>query len=373
MVDPTFVALRARTDSYRGPDAHAGAPYVLVADVLFSVQGGALTLSIDGAPNWLSLTGELLSGTPDGPGVHAFDLIAETATDRAVIRVTIPILADDLALGENWRMLTYNAWYRGTHVPDGGRKELDLFISSGADVIALQESSDTHARKAAEALGWPGVAGEGDHYVISRYPIVDTRDAPAAHAGLVSFDAGHRRAVWVWSAHLGYQYYGPYGARDGHNVEEVIFDENRERAPEARGAIAVMDEMTRAAPRIPHVYAGDMNAPSHLDWTEATSEKNFGLTVPWPVSTALEEAGFIDTYREIHRDPVIDPGLSWTPRFPGEPQDRIDFIHARGDALATTDSVYLGPEALPGWASDHGAFVTQFRWRVQMAESGPSA
>ena len=41
--------------------------------------------------------------------------------------------------------------------------------------------------------------------------------------------------------------------------------------------------------------------------------------------------------------------------------------------MTTTDSGYPGPEALPEWSSDHGAFVTQLRWRGQMAESCPSA
>ena len=64
---------------------------------------------------------------------------------------------------------------------------------------------------------------------------------------------------------------------------------------------------------IPVFLLGDFNAPSHLDWTAAAvgSRPHLRAVVDWPVSRAIEAAGFRDTWREIHPDPVAEPGLTW--------------------------------------------------------------
>jgi hypothetical protein len=117
------------------------------------------------------------------------------------------------------------------------------------------------------------------------------------------------------------------------------------------------------------VLVGDFNAPSHLDRTDA----------PWPVTRAAEEAGLRDSYREIHPDPVRDPGHTWSPIHVvhpeegsgsgrPEPQDRIDFVLHNGRGLRALDSRTLvagTPEPWPkvaanAWPSDHAAVVTTF-------------
>ena len=56
----------------------------------------------------------------------------------------------------------------------------------------------------------------------------------------------------------------------------------------------------------------------------------------WPVSKALADAGFRDSYRDAHPDPVARPGLTWTPGTPPprikptETLDRIDWVMASG-------------------------------------------
>jgi len=71
------------------------------------------------------------------------------------------------------------------------------------------------------------------------------------------------------------------------------------------------------------VLTGDFNAPSHLDWTEATRAQHCDIgAVAWPV----EQAGLVDTYRAVHADPAADAGNTWSPIRPdhreAEPQDR---------------------------------------------------
>jgi len=125
---------------------------------------------------------------------------------------------------------------------------------------------------------------------------------------------------------------------------------------------------------------GDFNAPSHLDWTEEEvgAREHVRFALDWPVSEAVERAGLRDSYREVHPDPVQDPGLTWPANRPivkgynpyrnGAPADRIDFIYAGGPA-ATIDSVLVGEEGGPGveiavtpWSTDHRATVSTFEF-----------
>ena len=68
------------------------------------------------------------------------------------------------------------------------------------------------------------------------------------------------------------------------------------------------------------------------------------FVVDWPVSRAVEAAGFSDSWRAVHPDPLESLGLTWwaaRPKVegwnpgPNAPQDRIDFIYSAGPAQAT--------------------------------------
>ena len=114
---------------------------------------------------------------------------------------------------------------------------------------------------------------------------------------------------------------------------------------------------------------GDFNEPSGLDWTEeAVAEGGYQpIEVDWPTTRAIADRGFVDSYREIHSDPVADPAFTWTPS--GEPDDkfdhhdRIDFVLAKGDDLEVIDASIVGESkdaaeiVYEPWPSDHRASV----------------
>jgi hypothetical protein len=112
---------------------------------------------------------------------------------------------------------------------------------------------------------------------------------------------------------------------------------------------------------VPTFLTGDFNTPSHLD-----------EPFPWPVSRALTGAGFRDSYREAHPDPVARPGFTWTAGTPPprirkeETVDRIDWVIARGPATTVSSSLVGelgGPDVdvgLERWASDHRAVASTF-------------
>ncbi len=118
---------------------------------------------------------------------------------------------------------------------------------------------------------------------------------------------------------------------------------------------------------------GDLNVPSHLDWTREAAEasdEEFRDEIAWPVSTRLEELGFRDTFRETHPDEVEFPAYTWTPGYPppamtdDEVHDRIDYVYAAGPAT-TRDSVVVGEDStisdivVEPWPSDHRAVVSE--------------
>jgi hypothetical protein len=93
------------------------------------------------------------------------------------------------------------------------------------------------------------------------------------------------------------------------------------------------------------------------------------------VSLTVEDAGFVDSYREVYPNPLVHPGLTWwadRPKLFGgyppnsAPQDRIDLIYATPDATPTASIVVgernnvLADVGVKPWPSDHRSVVTTF-------------
>ena len=120
----------------------------------------------------------------------------------------------------------------------------------------------------------------------------------------------------------------------------------------------------------PTFLTGDFNQPSSLDYTAETIGTREGVdeVVPWPVSEALLDIDFRDTFREVHPDPVANPGLTHdNPDFKqGGGGDRIDYVYA-GGPVETLDSQLVGETGDPNvdigfetWTSDHRAVLSTF-------------
>jgi hypothetical protein len=125
----------------------------------------------------------------------------------------------------------------------------------------------------------------------------------------------------------------------------------------------------------PILLKGDFNSPSHLDWTEELTETRGEVKYPvkWPVTVAVQKAGFIDTYRAARPDPVAEPGVTWTygypyPRLePNEVIDRIDLVFVT-ENVEVLKSEVVGPKGSPNadveiepFPSDHRGVVSTIR------------
>jgi endonuclease/exonuclease/phosphatase family metal-dependent hydrolase len=301
----------------------------------------------------------------------AIALCAALAAPPAVAQGTDPL---------ELRVMSFNIWYGGVQVDFD--QVIATLIAADADIVGLQEPDGQTAR-IAELAGYPYV--DTRRHILSRVPLFDsglgqrteTGQSPYSLAGLDS-DAVHAWAmiapgqvVAIANLHLTSDPYGPTVARDGGTLEEILATETATRLPEIEPLIAALAPIV--ADGIPTIVTGDFNSPSHLDWTAARlgTLPQITMEVPWPVTSAMQAAGFTDSFRAVHPDPVSRPGITYSPGFPhpvqqeGEVHDRIDYIFAaNATPLASETWGEAGnpdvDHAMTPWPSDHRAVVTTF-------------
>ncbi|MFC4009090.1 endonuclease/exonuclease/phosphatase family protein [Nonomuraea purpurea] len=379
-------------DAFDLRNARALAPYQAKVGGLVRGDTDGLTFRKVDGPKWINVSADgEVTGTPHVTDslrpaplrVEARNARAETSTATIGVEVRRP--GHDLV--PELKTMSFNLWHSGSQVDGGREKELRFLLQSDVDVVGLQETNAVSTRELAESLGWDYHQAGTDLGVISRYPIVERKahvdSGPLSVATKVRVRLDERREVVVWNVHLGYNPYGPYDACFGKLTQEELLakEERSGRTPQIKAVLQEMRPDLAAARRTPVLLTGDFNAPSHLDWTKATSRCGY-TTVPWPTSVLPTQAGLRDSYRVAHPNPVTSPGITWSPIYPvftggygydphkgePEPQDRIDFVYYAGP-LHVTDSKALvegTPTAVPNhrgnaWSSDHAAVLTTFR------------
>jgi len=239
---------------------------------------------------------------------------------------------------------------------------------SGASIVGIQEA-EGNLRRLADALGWKY---DLRNYVISSFPLIDP---PGADGKYVLAEIRPGQVVAIANVHLPSDPYGPDAVRDGATPEEVLELERVTRLPEVRPYLRVLAPLVER--NFPVFLTGDFNAPAHTDWTEDTVGERLFLryALGWPVSQAVTAAGFHDSWRVVHPDPVSHPGLTWwagrpplEAYTPGEndAQDRIDFVWYSGSVKARSARI-VGEEgrsevsvSVMPWPSDHRAVVSDF-------------
>ncbi|WP_233415072.1 endonuclease/exonuclease/phosphatase family protein, partial [Streptomyces sp. N35] len=267
------------------------------------------------------------------------------------------------------KVLQFNIWLGGSRV-DGGRAGIaDTIAAVRPDVVLLSESNpqrvaDLLADLAVRGLAFYDNANPTDPAVISRFPIVDRASFPSWSKAVISVDGTE---IAVYSGHLEYRYYVNYlprgyggGTPAPLETSEYGWDEIPTgpitdvdlitRLNEASGRTAVTKTMLADAAAERRrgrlvILGGDFNEPSFRDWTRRTRNlfDHNGTVVDWSTTRAIEDAGFRDTYREVHPDPVRTPGFTWPSDNPGadpgelawapkaDERDRIDFVYYHPD------------------------------------------
>lgn len=105
---------------------------------------------------------------------------------------------------------------------------------------------------------------------------------------------------------------------------------------------------------IPVIIMGDFNEPSALDWTDTTkfTAGHNGVVYPWETTQRMLNAGYMDSYRQLHPNPLTHPGYTWPAAAKGkgslhaettgwirnaDERDRIDFIFYKNHPIQIQD------------------------------------
>jgi endonuclease/exonuclease/phosphatase family metal-dependent hydrolase len=266
--------------------------------------------------------------------------------------------AEALATGEDMELsvLVYNIEYSGDESTDAVIEDLD------ADIVGVLESYN-RLPEIAKNTGYP-------YYnvglqLLSKYPIHEPSGAEGLYA-LIEVQPGY--AVAFFNTHLDYVKYGPTQLVNGMPLDDVLASEDEVRTNSIRIQTPDMQELAEEG--YPVFLTGDFNQPSSLDYTEETIGTRKGITeeVPWTVSEELFSIGMRDAFRDIHTDPIENPGLTKSnPDFrKGGFGDRIDFVYA-GGPVTTLDSQLVGEKGgsnveleYDPWTSDHRAIYSTF-------------
>jgi endonuclease/exonuclease/phosphatase family metal-dependent hydrolase len=317
--------------------------------------------------------------------MHRLAVAVAATLGLALLAFTPPATAAPVTV----KVMTLNIFYGGDEwnlengqwcVDPAGCPETMAHVVSAIeaadpDIVGLQEGTANEC-VIADMLGW---FCEPRLQLISRFPLVDPPGANGAYS-LAEVAAG--RFVAISNVHLPSDPYGPYWVRDGEPLDAVLDLERTTRLPAIQRQLDVLPGLAGAG--VPVFLTGDFNSPSHLDWTPAVDavREEVRYPVAWPVSAALADGGFRDSYREVHPDPVAVPGFTWTPpetleSVPDEVHDRIDWVLVQGPA-ETVDTKLVGETGGPDvdverepYPTDHRGVVSTFL--VEPADPAPFA
>lgn len=313
---------------------------------------------------------------------------------RSLLAALLVAAGATAAQATDLTVMSFNVWGGGANEQKPVDETVAVIKAVNPDIIGIQETrlesdpctadvcpavGDSVAPKLAAALGYHyyDQTKQNDalwaNAILSRYPI---GKATPNDTGVEIMVDG--RKVQVFNIHLDDSPYQPYqllGIEYGDAPFLKTADEAVKAAEATRGAALklLFDDMAAAGEADAAFVFGDFNEPSHRDWTESAVKAGMQpLVVPFPTVKAIEDKGFVDTFRAIYPDAGAKPGMTWTPT--SEPtakddhHDRIDFALARAKDLQVISAGIVGekaPEAdivVTPWPSDHRATMAKVKF-----------
>ena len=271
----------------------------------------------------------------------------------------------------NFSVMTWNIWHGGREDGEkvGPQRVIRVIKNSRVDIIAMQETYGS-GELISEALGFNFLPRGTNVSIMSRFPILE--DISVYHefkcVGAV-IELPDKTPLAFYSIWLPYDAeIWEVGIREGKSKEELL-------AACASSASDLEQILTLAKAKLaesnyadaPIIIAGDFNSMSHLDYTENAIDQ-YEYVIEWPTSKYITAAGFTDSYREHYPTVNRKLGSTWSPRFPNQQQDRIDFIYYSNNSMKSVKSVKYDrpveshsllnrPVEFP---SDHAALISLF-------------
>ncbi len=265
----------------------------------------------------------------------------------------------------SFRTMTWNIWHGGREDGEkiGPKRVVEIIQQSKADIVAMQETYGS-GEWISKQLGFHFHPRGANVSIHSRYPVLEdisVFEKFKCVGALLELPGGRKIAFYsIWL---------PYnkeiwveGTRNVNDLDAMKYacDASRDNLEKMWALIQNRLSDSQYA-GIPIVIAGDFNSMSHLDYLESFRDQFDGVVIDWPTSHILSDAGFQDAWRENHPEVHRQKDRTWTPRFPKQQQDRIDFIYYRGSRLETRDAVIIDKHDQK-FPSDHAALVTEFSW-----------
>ena len=299
---------------------------------------------------------------------------------------------------DSLRVLVWNVPHGSNDVDNGPEKTLEIIRESGADLVLLQESYDIDGDRPrlgewlAGELGWNQHQAQSTHLcVLTPLELETTFFHHEWHGVGALLKDSQQRQLLAWSIWIDYRSFIGYELRDNPEMDdETLLAAETDRSNRLNQATALIEHLKEAGQLetdLPLLVGGDWNCPSHLDWTVDTARVYRNRrNMPLPVSLAMREAGFTDTFRALHPNPVQHPGITWSPMFRGpapgdegtaQSFERIDRLYLKNPddetgrwSLRPTSARVLPlvweddavPSAQRTFPSDHGALVIELEW-----------
>lgn len=243
----------------------------------------------------------------------------------------------------------------------GPARVVEVIREAKPDIIAMQETYGS-GEFISNSLGFHFHPRGTNVSIHSRFPIVEDISVHKEFCcvgGLLELPDKTKLAFYsVW---LGYsKEIWEKGTREGLGKEELLAA-CKASETDIAGILSGIKERLGAGPHanVPILVCGDFNSMSHFDYT-AEAVGQYGFEIRWPTSVAMLEAGFTDSYRELHPAVKRAADRTWSPRFPEQEQDRIDYIYYKGGSLKADACEILEKHPVK-FPSDHSALVTDFR------------
>ena len=270
---------------------------------------------------------------------------------------------------EQLKIMAWNIWGGGRQFGKevGLQRVIETIKRSQADIVGIIETYGSGAI-IADSLGYYYYLISSNLSILSRYPITETIKAfkPFNFGGVKLQVAADKQMIY-FNTWLHYLPDFTSNLREGKMTDkELAKDEENTRLAEIRQILKEIAPYLADAEQIPVVMGGDFNTNSHLDWTKRTSDIHLGYVVKWPVTLAMENAGFSDTFREVYADPLVTPGYSYWPysrKIDNERyfKSRIDYIFTRSSRLHTISAEIVDYHSVM-WPSDHAAAIAVLKW-----------
>lgn len=248
-------------------------------------------------------------------------------------------------------VVNWNIWHGGTHFTregdgfDGIERITELIRNTGADIVLMQETYGAGSSISSslgfyyyEAGSTIGAVWGANLSVMSRFPFGEAYmvEKPSNYGNNFAFNNG---GVQI---------------RLSKDKNVIAFTNwyNRRKPDDLDRVLQAWSDIILSTDNIPVISGGDFNSVSHLD--DGVGESGH--------SKLMAEAGFIDSYRQIHPDITTYPGYS-----NGGNTARIDYIYYKGKGLELLEAGPIVPDfkgkelKTPGYPSDHLGIVAKFR------------